>query len=89
MFSEDSEFIGAIVAHHASVALFGAETESQFEEALTSRDEIGQAKGIIMERFKIDSMAAFSLLVKLSQDGNVKLSDIAHRLVTSMDDETA
>ncbi|AHC24739.1 MULTISPECIES: GAF and ANTAR domain-containing protein [Mycobacteriaceae] len=89
VFSEDSEFIGAIVAHHASVALFGAETESQFEEALTSRDEIGQAKGIIMERFKIDSMAAFSLLVKLSQDGNVKLSDIAHRLVTSMDDETA
>ena len=88
VFSEDSEFIGAIVAQHASIALFGAEAESQFEEALHSRDEIGQAKGIIMERFKIDSMAAFRLLVKLSQDANVKLSDIAHRLVNSVDDET-
>lgn len=88
VFSEDSEFIGAIVAQHASIALFGAEAESQFEEALHSRDEIGQAKGIIMERFKIDSMAAFRLLVKLSQDANVKLSDIAHRLVNSVDNES-
>ncbi|MGN7782733.1 ANTAR domain-containing protein [Mycolicibacterium sp. 22603] len=88
VFSEDSEFIGVIVAQHASFALSGAEAETQFEKALHSRDEIGQAKGIIMERFKIDSMAAFRLLVKLSQDANVKLSDIAHRLVTSVDDET-
>ncbi|WP_304108783.1 ANTAR domain-containing protein [Mycolicibacterium bacteremicum] len=82
----DSHYIGGIVAQHASVALFGAEAETQFEEALSSRDEIGQAKGIIMERFKIDSMAAFHLLVKLSQESNVKLADIAHRIIASSDE---
>ncbi len=86
VFSDDSHHVGGIVAQHASVALFGAEAETHFEQALSSRDEIGQAKGIIMERFKIDHMAAFHLLVKLSQEANVKLTDIARRIVASVDE---
>ena len=85
VFSADSHYIGATIAQHASVALFGAEAETQFEVALSSRDEIGQAKGIIMERFKVDSMGAFHMLVRLSQDSNVKLADIAHRIIASLD----
>lgn len=81
LFAEDSMFVGSLLAQHASVALFGAESEAHFDAALASRDVIGQAKGIIMERFKIDAKSAFELMVKLSQDSNVKLIDVARRIV--------
>jgi AmiR/NasT family two-component response regulator len=44
---------------------------------------IGQAKGIIMERFKIDASRAFALLTTLSQDTNVPVRVIAQQLVDS------
>lgn len=50
------------------------------------RDVIGQAKGIVMERFTIDAGAAFQLLVRLSQDTNVKLIDVARSVVASVGD---
>ncbi|CAM4228244.1 ANTAR domain protein [Mycobacterium basiliense] len=81
VFSEDSVFIGELLAQHASVALFGAAAQVQFGDALSSRDLIGQAKGIIMERFTVDAFAAFDLLRKLSQDSNEKLVDIARRII--------
>lgn len=84
LFAADSIAIGEIVAQHASVALIGAAAETQFDAALHSRDVIGQAKGIIMERFKVDSNAAFSLLIKLSQESNIKIVDIARRLSSTI-----
>ncbi|MGW0163501.1 GAF and ANTAR domain-containing protein [Mycobacterium sp. NPDC003323] len=84
VFADDSVYIGAIVAQHASVALFGAEAEHQFTHALASRDVIGQAKGIIMERLHVDAPTAFQLLIKLSQESNTKLIDIADQVVTSI-----
>ncbi|MFB1298458.1 GAF and ANTAR domain-containing protein [Mycobacterium sp. pW049] len=85
VFAEDSIMVGEIVAQHASVALIGAAAEAQFDAALNSRDVIGQAKGIIMERFKINSTAAFSLLARLSQESNTKLVDVARNLVATID----
>ena len=49
--------------------------------ALASRDIIGQAKGMIMERFAIDAVQAFELLRKLSQDTNTPLARLAADLV--------
>lgn len=80
-FSEDSEFTGQLLAQHASVALFGAAAEAQFDDALSSRDVIGQAKGIIMERFDLDAFAAFELLRTLSQQSNEKVVDIARKVI--------
>jgi AmiR/NasT family two-component response regulator len=48
---------------------------------LASRDLIGQAKGIIMERYGIDAVAAFNMIRKLSQDSNEKVALIARRVV--------
>ncbi|UXA09381.1 ANTAR domain-containing protein [Mycobacterium sp. SMC-2] len=42
---------------------------------------IGQAKGTLVERFDIDAAAAFKLLVKLSQDTNARVEQIALRLL--------
>jgi hypothetical protein len=55
--------------------------DAQFRRALASRDVIGQAKGMLMERYDVDAESAFSLLTKLSQDSNVPLVEVARRLV--------
>ena len=49
--------------------------------ALQSRDVIGQAKGILMERRGLDAGQAFDVLRSASQDLNVKLTEIAATLV--------
>ena len=42
-----------------------------------TRDLIGQAKGILMERYKIDAQEAFRILVVASEHTNIKLRDVA------------
>ena len=49
--------------------------------ALKSRDIIGQAKGILMERHGIEADEAFDRLVKMSQETNVKVREVAENLV--------
>ena len=58
-----------------------ARRDEQFQRALSSRDVIGQAKGMIMERYRVDAVQAFEVLRKLSQDSNVPLLQIASELV--------
>lgn len=50
-------------------------------EALSRRDVIGQAKGVLMERYSIGQDAAFALLVRHSRSGNVRLRDLAAQVV--------
>jgi GAF domain-containing protein len=80
-FSEDSLEVGAIVAQHAAVALFGATAENHFHAALASRDVIGQAEGILMHRNKLTGLQAFATLTRASTDTNIKLVDVARWLV--------
>ncbi|MGV0745135.1 GAF and ANTAR domain-containing protein [Mycolicibacterium sp. XJ870] len=81
----DAEAIeaGLIVATHTALAWNLLRRDEQFRSALASRDIIGQAKGMIMERFKIDSVQAFEVLKRLSQSSNVPLADIARDIVIS------
>lgn len=81
-FGAESRNLGLIFAAHSSVAWNSARREEQFQRALSSRDTIGQAKGMIMERYGVDAVQAFGLLRKLSQDSNVPLTQIASDLVT-------
>ena len=55
----------------------------QFHSALASRDIIGQAKGVLMERFGVDALRAFELLRGLSQKTNTPLRTIAKLVVGS------
>ncbi|WIM88011.1 GAF and ANTAR domain-containing protein [Candidatus Mycobacterium wuenschmannii] len=66
---------------YTAVAWALARRDVQFHEALASRDVIGQAKGMIMERFSIGSQQAFDLLKRLSQSSNTPLAEIAAGLV--------
>lgn len=79
-----SEATLAVLATHAAITLITARKEVQFESALASRDVIGQAKGIIMERFKLDATRAFAMITKLSQDGNIPVRVLAQQIVDSL-----
>jgi GAF domain-containing protein len=77
----DDESVGSVLAAHAAAALIATQQEHQMKAALLTRDRIGQAKGIIMERFGVDGVRAFEMLRRLSQDGNVKLIELADRVI--------
>jgi GAF domain-containing protein len=80
-FTWNSIEVGLVLAQHAAVAMFESVSEGQFKTALASRDTIGQAKGMLMERFGIDDLAAFKLLTRLSQDMNTPLRDVAQQVI--------
>nr|WP_311771596.1 ANTAR domain-containing protein [Actinophytocola algeriensis] len=78
-----------LLATHASLALARTEAvrlaelrEAQLRRALDTRDVIGQAKGILMQRRGITADQAFDLLRRTSQDLNVKLAELAHTLAS-------
>lgn len=78
-----AETTGLVLAAHAAAAILASRQSEELESAVASRDRIGQAKGIIMERFKVDDVQAFALLRKLSQDSNTKLADIAEQVINT------
>jgi ANTAR domain len=80
-FGAEDETIGVVLAAHAAAAILASRQGEQLESALSTRDRIGQAKGIIMERFGVDDVRAFEMLRRLSQDSNTRLVDIAQRVI--------
>ncbi|MFC7012945.1 ANTAR domain-containing protein [Streptomyces viridiviolaceus] len=80
-FGEDATHVGRLFTAHVGLALDSATVREQLTEAMRTRDLIGQATGILMERMNIDAAGAFESLVKASQRENVKLRDLARRIV--------
>lgn len=80
-FSTDDEAIAHILARHASVAVATARQEETLARAVDARKLVGQAMGILMERFDLDSDQAFAVLRRYSQDTNTKLRDVAAHLI--------
>lgn len=81
--------VAIVLAAHASTALAMTRASTakdlklaHLEEALRSRDVIGQAKGILMERRGIGEDEAFDVLRTASQALNVKLARVAETLAT-------
>ncbi len=79
-FDDEALAVGTIFASHASVALKAAISEAGHEAAIRSRDVIGQAKGIIMERQGLSADEAFDLLREISQRENRRVRDIADEI---------
>ncbi len=80
-FDEAATRVGRLFTAHVSLALDSATVREQLTEAMRTRDLIGQATGILMERLDIDAAEAFDSLVRASQRENVKLRDLARRIV--------
>jgi len=77
----EAETVGLVLASQAAAAILANREGEQLRSALSTRDRIGQAKGIIMERFEVDEVRAFEMLRRLSQDTNTRLVDIAQRVI--------
>ncbi|MCW4354106.1 ANTAR domain-containing protein [Hoyosella sp. YIM 151337] len=91
--SEDDRYQVLILAAHAALALAHTSAvtyhqlrERQLQQALASRDVIGQAKGILMYRQGISASDAFDLLKRTSQDMNIKLIEIAKTITSRRSD---
>lgn len=80
---ENSAETARLFATHAAIMLGHAQHEDNLNAALQSRKVIGQAIGIVMERFHIDQDQAFHYLVRVSTTSNIKLRDVAEELVVS------
>lgn len=85
-FDDDSLSTAALFAALAAVALNAAQTEETLQLALKSRDIIGQAMGILMERHGITDKEAFQRLSTASQSLNVRLKDVADQVVLTGED---
>jgi hypothetical protein len=81
VFDSSAELTAGLFGVQAATLLHGAEHASELGKAVESRDVIGQAKGILMERFTVDDDEAFQMLVNSSQETNIKLVGVAHWLV--------
>lgn len=79
-FDEESQALAAVFADNATLALAGQEWRRNMTAALSSRDVIGQAKGILMERYRLTPDEAFALLVKASQQTHTKLRTVSEEL---------
>ena len=74
--------VAHLVARHAAIAMDTINDTTNLWKAIDARKLVGQAQGILMERFDIDEEQAFAVLRRYSQDHNVKLHEVAARLVT-------
>ena len=77
----DAEQAGSIVATHAALALDAMHHDRQYRSALGSRDIIGQAKGMLMERFDVDAAAAFALLTRLAGESHRPVVVVAKEML--------
>ncbi|WP_245588739.1 GAF and ANTAR domain-containing protein [Actinoalloteichus caeruleus] len=83
MFTERSELVGWILASHAAVAFSSARLGAQLHAAIGTRQHIGEALGIVMERYKMTEDQAFALIRTQSQHRNVKIRDLAERIAAT------
>nr|WP_167218588.1 GAF and ANTAR domain-containing protein [Kribbella shirazensis] len=82
-FGPDEEAIAYILARHAAVAVASARREENLRVAVDARKLVGQAMGILMERYDLNGDQAFQVLRRYSQDTNTKLREVAQQLIDS------
>lgn len=80
-FDRRAQLYGQVFTSQAAIALKAAITEAGLEQALRTRDVIGQAKGIVMERQGLTAWEAFDRLRQFSQQRNCPVREIAEELV--------
>jgi len=78
---QDDRLLGLMFANLTAVALGWTRHATSPAIALDPREEIGRAVGIVMDRYQVDPERAFAFLVQVSQSENIKLREVAAKLV--------
>ena len=87
-FSVEARSLGQFFAVHAALEMSTVRDVEHLRTAVTSRDTIGQAKGMLMQRYCINDTQAFQLLARLSQERNIKLAVLARHVIDAGPDTT-
>ena len=82
-FDVDDQAVAHVMARHAAAALSKARTTANLWHAIDARKRIGQAQGILMERYDLTEDQAFQVLLRYSQHNNIKLREVAEELVAT------
>lgn len=87
-FTENDKVVAEEVASWVALAIGNAEAAARTSDqlahlqvAMRSRAVIEQAKGMLIERYKINDDRAFAVLTRASQHSNIKLREVADQLV--------
>jgi GAF domain-containing protein len=82
-FDDTAGKLAQLFATHAALAIGDAQRTARLRRAMTNRDIIGQAKGILMERHRITADKAYDLLATASKHTNRKVVDLAHEITVT------
>lgn len=88
-FDAAAELVVPVFAARAAIAAAYADKVTNLHRAIESRQVIGQAVGILMERHRLPPKKAFDALVTASQESHVKLRDVAERVTETGEDPSA
>jgi GAF domain-containing protein len=83
---EDLGSLADLFREQSAVALAYAHEIQDLREAIATRQLIGQAVGVVMERYRLNDQRAFAFLARLSQARNIKLRVVAEEIVRDMTD---
>lgn len=72
---------GLALAAHTALAVVASQQIESLQAGMDSRTTIGQASGVLMERYDLEADVAFAILKRISQDSNRKLRDVALEVV--------
>ena len=72
-----------VIGAHASVVLAYTRTEQNLWQAIDTRNLIGQAQGMLMQKYGLTAEKAFGVLRRYSQQHNLKLAAVAEQLTTT------
>lgn len=79
-FDDAAARLAAVFAAHATLALTSVQQIHHLRRMVESREVIGRAEGMLMQRHRVTADAAFGMLVRASQRSNMKLRDVSRLL---------
>jgi len=80
-FTDENVDVAKLFSSHAAAALAAVSLREGLQNALNTRTIVGQAQGVLMERFGVEADRAFAILRRYSQHKNIKLTKVARDLV--------
>ncbi len=82
-FTADDRDTAVIFATHAAAPLISVRERENLRIAVDGRTVIGQAQGILMQKFEVDATTAFAVLRRYSQAENLKLRGVAELVIAN------
>ncbi|MBV2366383.1 GAF and ANTAR domain-containing protein [Streptomonospora nanhaiensis] len=87
-FDDRAHEVGVVYSAQAASALEANRRIANLNRALDTRETIGQAQGILMERHQMTAEQAWERLKAASQNLNVKLAELAEKIARTGEDPT-